>query len=109
MNMNTEHASKLFESLASPTRLAIFQALTAEGGHGMVAGDLAKQLNLAPNNLSFHLKTLANANLVYSEQQGKFVRYFANLAMMNGLIEFLLHRCCENASGGDCEKFCQSC
>ncbi|MCK9128865.1 helix-turn-helix domain-containing protein [Haemophilus influenzae] len=40
----------------SPIRLAIFQQLTAAGSTGMIAGDLAKQLNLAPNNVSFHLK-----------------------------------------------------
>ena len=55
--MNTIQASKLFESLSSPIRLAIFQQLTAAGSTGMIAGDLAKQLNLAPNNVSFHLKS----------------------------------------------------
>ena len=64
--MNTEQASQLFESLSSPIRLAIFQTLSAMGTQGMIAGDLAKQLGLAPNNLSFHLKTLSQAQLVTS-------------------------------------------
>ncbi|HBO38175.1 MAG TPA: transcriptional regulator [Pasteurellaceae bacterium] len=93
--MNTEQASILFESLSSPIRLAIFQALSAMGTKGMIAGDLAKQLNLAPNNLSFHLKTLSHAKLVHSQQEGRFVRYYANLDLMLNLTAFLTNNCCQ--------------
>ena len=95
--MNTEQASQLFESLSSPIRLAIFQTLSAMGTQGMIAGDLAKQLGLAPNNLSFHLKTLSQAQLVTSLQEGRFVRYHANLPLMLKLTQFLTENCCENS------------
>ncbi|TDQ57438.1 ArsR family transcriptional regulator [Mesocricetibacter intestinalis] len=105
--MNTESASKLFESLSSPIRLKIFQHLTLQGHQGMVAGELAKQLGLAPNNLSFHLKTLLAANLIYSRQEGRFIRYYANLPLMMKLVSFLTARCCQNEAGDtDCKKFC---
>ena len=92
--MNTEQASQLFESLSSPIRLAIFQALAAMGTQGMIAGDLAKQLDLAPNHLSFHLKTLTHAGLISSQQEGRFVRYYANLTLMMELTRFLTQNCC---------------
>ncbi|VTU07191.1 putative transcriptional regulator [Actinobacillus indolicus] len=95
--MNTEQASQLFESLSSPIRLAIFQTLSAMGTKGMIAGDLAKQLGLAPNNLSFHLKTLSQAQLITSLQEGRFVRYYANLPLMLELTQFLTDNCCKNS------------
>lgn len=95
--MNTEQASQLFESLSSPIRLAIFQALSAMGTQGMVAGDLAKQLTLAPNHLSFHLKTLTHAGLITSQQEGRFVRYYANLTLMMELTRFLTENCCRDS------------
>ncbi|UNU73841.1 metalloregulator ArsR/SmtB family transcription factor [Moraxella nasovis] len=99
--MNPKTASKLFESLSSPIRLAIFQMLTRAGKSGLVAGDLSKKLDIAPNNLSFHLKTLTHADLVRSEQQGRFVRYYANLDLMKQLAGFLTDECCQD-SGGRC-------
>lgn len=95
--MNTEHASQLFESLSSPIRLAIFQTLSAMGTQGMIAGDLAKQLGLAPNNLSFHLKTLSQAQLITNLQEGRFVRYYANLPLMLELTQFLTDNCCKQS------------
>ncbi|UNU73834.1 metalloregulator ArsR/SmtB family transcription factor [Moraxella nasovis] len=99
--MNTQNASLLFESLSSPIRLAIFQELTKMGTEGMIAGDLAKILGIAPNSLSFHLKTLSHAGLVQSEQQGRFVRYYANLDLMMALVVFLTDKCCQD-SGENC-------
>ncbi|MCU9997828.1 helix-turn-helix transcriptional regulator [[Pasteurella] aerogenes] len=93
-NVNTVQASQLFESLSSPIRLAIFQQLSSMGSQGMIAGDLAKQLELAPNHLSFHLKTLSHTKLVTSQQEGRFIRYHANLNLMMELTRFLTENCC---------------
>lgn len=105
-SMDTLYASKLFEALASPVRLAVFQELTAAGGGGMIAGDLAKTLSLAPNNLSFHLKTLLHADLVWAEQEGRFVRYYANLPLMMDVVLFLTANCCRKNDAGACRNFC---
>lgn len=105
--MNTQNASKLFESLSSPIRLAIFQQLIRTGQSGMVAGDLAQALNLAPNNLSFHLKTLSYSGLVTSSQEGRFVRYYANLSLMMELVSFLTENCCQEGDDGQCAAFCR--
>ncbi len=100
--MNINEASKLFEGLSSPVRLAIFQVLTAAGDIGMIAGDLAKALDITPNNLSFHLKTLTLVGLVHSLQEGRCVRYFAHLDVMNQLQVFLTQECC----GSEPTAFC---
>lgn len=63
----------------------------------MIAGDLAKQLDLAPNHLSFHLKTLTHAGLISSQQEGRFVRYYANLTLMMELTRFLTENCCRDS------------
>lgn len=96
--MDTEQASILFESLASPIRLMIFQSLSAMGTKGMIAGDLSRHLNLAPNNLSFHLKNLSQTELVYSCQEGRFVRYYANVELMFQLTGFLTQHCCKHTN-----------
>ncbi|OBX10516.1 ArsR family transcriptional regulator [Gallibacterium salpingitidis] len=106
--MNTQTASLLFDSLASPIRLQIFQSLMTMGTEGMIAGDLSKTLNIAPNNLSFHLKTLSKAGLVFCETNGRFVRYYANLDLMTDLVSFLTKNCCQQDQGEHrCREFCR--
>ena len=101
--MNTENASKLFESLSSPIRLAIFRLLVVAGNRGIVAGDLAKDLNIAPNNLSFHLKQLSQCKMIHSMQEGRFIRYYANLNLMGELIGFLTESCCRDETIIECQ------
>ena len=60
----------------------------------LTAGLIGEQLELAAPTLSFHLKTLAQAGLVNAVQEGRFVRYRAELATINALIEFLTEDCC---------------
>ncbi|SUT86800.1 transcriptional regulator [Actinobacillus ureae] len=104
--MNIEHASQVFGTLNLPIRLQIFQKLAAQGSKGMIAGELAKQLSIAPNNLSFHLKTLTTAGLIHSQQAGRFVHYYANLALMMELVAFLTTNCCKESDDPNC-KFCE--
>jgi len=98
--MNIEIACATFESLASATRLNAFRMLVRAGGGGLVAGELSAALDLAPTNMSFHLKTLLHAGLVTVEQEGRFQRYRANLPLMFDLVGFLTEECC----GGDLQQ-----
>ena len=77
------------ESLSSGIRLDIFRLLVRQGPEGLVAGEMATALELAPSNLSFHLKGLAQAGLVSVTQEGRFQRYRANLPLMLELIAYL--------------------
>ncbi len=96
-----ENAARLFESLSSNIRLDIYRLLVKEGLHGLVAGQIAGELNIAPSNLSFHLKELVSTNLLNVEQEGRFLRYRANLSLMVDLINYLTQQCC-NGDLGQC-------
>lgn len=92
--MNKEIATLVFESLASGVRLDVYRLLVKAGLEGMVAGQIASTLAIAPNNLSFHLKAMTHAGLLSVEQEGRFQRYRANLPLMQELIAFLTEECC---------------
>lgn len=94
--MHRDEATKVFDSLSSGIRLDIWRSLIKEGEDGKVAGELAKELNIAPNSISFHLKALLHANLVSVQQEGRFQRYRANLPLMLDLVAYLTDECCSN-------------
>ncbi|MFC3333477.1 ArsR/SmtB family transcription factor [Paenalcaligenes hominis] len=70
--MNQKEAVSKFDALASELRLDIVKLLVQFGDDGLVAGEISLQLAIPPTNLSFHLKTLTHAGLVYVEQEGRF-------------------------------------
>lgn len=92
--MNNSTATKIFESLASGIRLDVLRLLVKTGPQGMVAGEIASALQVPPNNLSFHLKALTQSGLLSVEQEGRYQRYRANMAMMQDLIAYLTEECC---------------
>lgn len=87
-------ATTVFESLSSGLRLDVFRLLVKKGMQGMVAGEIATTLDVPPTNLSFHLKALTQAGLLTMEQEGRFLRYRANLVLMLDLIAYLTEECC---------------
>ncbi len=97
--MNHDKAVALLASLASGPRLAVYRLLVKHGSAGRVAGEIADELGMAPSNLSFHLKALTQADLVKPAQEGRFVRYRANIPLMLELIAYLTEACCANQPG----------
>ena len=87
--MKRDSATSIFESLSSGTRLDVFRLLVKRGPEGMVAGEIASTLEVPPTNLSFHLKALTQAQLISVEQEGRFLRYRANIPLMLDLIAYL--------------------
>lgn len=85
---------KALAALAQPTRLELFRLLVVCGAEGMAAGQLAEKLKVSPATLSFHFKTLSHAGLIESRQDGRFVYYTANFAVMNGMLDYLTENCC---------------
>ena len=92
--MDNKIATQVFESLASPVRLDAFKLLVKQGPDGLVAGEIASLLDLPATNLSFHLKNLTQAGLLSVEQEGRYLRYRADIPLMLELISFLTHECC---------------
>ncbi len=97
---------KALAALAQTTRLAIFRLLVSAGPEGMAAGQISKKLKVSPATLSFHFKTLSHAGLVESRQDGRFVYYAANFAVMNGMVDYLTENCC---GGADCSTSGKNC
>ena len=81
-------------ALAQDTRLDIFRLLIGNAPDGMSAGEIGDRLRLPPPTLSFHLNQLRFARLITSRRQGRSIIYFANLAVMNGLMAYLTDHCC---------------
>jgi ArsR family transcriptional regulator, arsenate/arsenite/antimonite-responsive transcriptional repressor len=92
--MKTKTAIGALSALAQESRLAIFRYLVEAGPDGSTVGTIAKALDLPAATLSFHLKELTRAALLVSRQEGRFIRYAANFATMNGLIGYLTENCC---------------
>jgi len=92
--METATAISSLAALAQETRLGIFRLLVGAGPTGLPAGEIGAELQVAPATRSFHLKELAQAGLVASRQDGRFIFYSANFERMNALVGFLTAHCC---------------
>ncbi|GAA5528229.1 helix-turn-helix domain-containing protein [Herpetosiphon gulosus] len=93
--MNTNQIARIFEAMASPIRLEIYRLLVTAEPAGKVAGQIASQLEIPPSNLSFHLKALVAVDLLIVAQEGRFLRYRANLSLMDSVIWYLTSECCQ--------------
>ena len=87
-------------ALAQESRLAVFRLLVRSAPDGLTPGVIGEQLELPAPTLSFHLKALAQASLVTTVQEGRYVRYRAEIKTINTLIDFLTEDCC----GGDPDR-----
>jgi DNA-binding transcriptional ArsR family regulator len=92
--MENKDAVSALAALAQDSRLAVFRLLVQNGPEGLTPGVIGEQLELPAPTLSFHLKTLAQAGLVTTAQEGRFVRYRADIAGFNALTAFLTEDCC---------------
>ncbi|MDP1654248.1 MAG: metalloregulator ArsR/SmtB family transcription factor [Rhodocyclaceae bacterium] len=85
-------------ALAQETRLNVFRLLVTAGPAGLAAGEIGARLGIPANTLSFHLKTLSQADLLVARQDGRFIYYAANYASMDELIAFLTQNCCNGVA-----------
>ena len=92
--METKTATTVFEVLASEARLAVFRLLVRYAPDGLVAGDIARLLDIPKTNLSFHLKALVHGKLASREREGRNTRYKANVPLMLETIAYLMAECC---------------
>ena len=92
--MENKDAVNAFSALAQESRLSVLRLLVQNGPDGLTPGVIGEMLEMPAPTLSFHLKTLAQAGLVSTVQEGRFVRYRAEMAGINGLIGFLTDDCC---------------
>ena len=50
------------------------------------SGDLAKKMGMTPQALSYHLKKLKNADLIYETKYKNFIYYELNLSILDEVI-----------------------
>lgn len=95
--MEIKTAVTALAALAQETRLSAYRLLVQAGPEGLAAGRIADALAVSPATLSFHLKELANAGLIASRNDSRYVIYRADYAAMNGLMAYLTEHCCTGA------------
>ncbi len=92
--MKITDATGVLAALGHESRLRVFRLLVEAGPEGVNAGAAAERLGIPGPTLSFHLANLSHVGLVTRRQQGRFIFYAANYALMDGLIAFLTANCC---------------
>ena len=75
-----------FHALSDPLRIQILELLREQE---LCVCDLCDRLGVPQSKLSFHLKTLKEAALVRSRQEGRWIYYSLNLAQFLALEQYL--------------------
>lgn len=95
--MNKSDVVAALAAIAQDSRLDVFRLLVKAGPEGMPAGQVAEELDLAPNTLTFHFDRLRLAGLVTVRRDGRSMIYGARFETMNALLGYLTENCCEGA------------
>jgi DNA-binding transcriptional ArsR family regulator len=78
--------NEIFRSLADPTRRALFERLCREGEQTVSA--LTAEAGVSQPAVSKHLGILKQAGLVRDRQEGREIRYSAQLSALAPLIDW---------------------
>lgn len=92
--MELYESLEIFASLSQETRLKVFKLLIEYGRDGIMPSQIAVELKIPDNTLSFHLSHMSKAGLVTSKKNGRSLTYFANTDVIENLIGFLQENCC---------------
>jgi len=84
----------MFSAMGQEPRLRIMQLLLSAHPEGLVVGDIQAELDIPNSTLSHHLDKLRNEDLVQVRREGTFLRYTANTAALQELLQFLYAECC---------------
>ena len=93
----TEHVTKyadMLSAMGTEPRLRIMQLLLSAHPEGLVVGDIQAELEIPSSTLSHHLEKLKHEQLVNVRRESTFLRYTANTAALQELLQFLYAECC---------------
>lgn len=92
-----------FHALSDPLRLQILELLRQQE---LCVCDLCDRLCVPQSKLSFHLKTLKEAALVRSRQEGRWIYYSLNLTQFLALEQYLweYRRSCQILAARQCSE-----
>ncbi|MBE9035746.1 ArsR/SmtB family transcription factor [aff. Roholtiella sp. LEGE 12411] len=75
-----------FHALSEPLRISVLELLRQQE---LCVCDLCEALGVSQSKLSFHLKTLKEAGLVHTRQEGRWIYYSLNISQFRVLEEYL--------------------
>lgn len=84
----------MFAAMGTESRLRIVQLLLTAHPEGLFVGEIQAELGISGSNLSHHLDKLKNEGMVQVTREGTFLRYTANTAALEALLNFLYAECC---------------
>jgi ArsR family transcriptional regulator len=96
--MKNIDAISAFLALGQESRLNIFRLIVQKGDVGLTPTQIIEKLGIPNATLSFHLKELAQANLLLVERQSRNLIYRPNAGLVQNLSAFLLDNCCGGKS-----------
>ena len=94
---NIERVAKyadMFSAMGTEPRLRIMQLLLTAHPDGLVVGEIQEELDIPNSTLSHHLDKLRTEDLVNVSRESTFLRYTANTAALEELLQFLYAECC---------------
>ncbi|MBD2463974.1 winged helix-turn-helix transcriptional regulator [Oscillatoria sp. FACHB-1407] len=77
---------KGFHALSDPLRVKVLELLRDQE---LCVCELCEHFNVSQSKLSFHLKTLKEAGLVQTRQEGRWIYYSLNLIQFIALEQYL--------------------
>lgn len=78
---------KTFKTLSDPQRREILTLV--KKNYRMSAGEIAEQLGISPQSLSYHLRLLKESDLLIESKEKNFVYYELNASLFDELILWL--------------------
>jgi len=78
----------IFKALSDKNRRKIIELLQTKE---MTAGDIASNFELSKPTISEHLKVLKKADIIYSEKEGNFVKYYLNTTVFHEVVSFFMN------------------
>lgn len=91
--MITIAVSKILSALSDDTRRRVLEILKK----GKISsGDLAKELDMTPQALSYHLSKLKKADLIYETKHKNFIFYELNLTVLDEAVMWMMNLRGEN-------------
>ncbi len=91
--LKNEDAIIIFTALAQDTRLAIYKIIVKNSINGINPTQIAHELKIPKNTLSFHLSLLSQAGLCTYIKNGKSLIYKPNCERIRDAMKFL-HKDC---------------
>jgi ArsR family transcriptional regulator len=99
----------MFSAMGTEPRLRIMQLLLTAHPEGLVVADIQSELDIPNSTLSHHLEKLKTEELVVVKREGTFLRYTANTAALQELLQFLYAECCTRSGAVHAQSIVQLC